>query len=153
MGKHERLWPVLIVSLAIFAGCRSTQLEWPRLDCGHPAGITDAVKAMSLTEVTTDRTYGYTQNNPIKVGGGLGGNGSRNQRQYLAALAGPNGEPITFERLGSCCPYSSPEGLMGQGMLDQYVVAHDGIEKPVILYLTFYDEEEPKAPYGFSIAR
>lgn len=96
-----------------------------------------------------DPTYGYSQENPIMVGKG-GGSGPMNERRFLNALIGPNGEPITYTRLGSCCGFKTKNGLFGDGgMLDKYSVMHKGLEKEVILYINMYDSDTLKIPVGF----
>ena len=65
-------------------------------------------QAFSLTEVSTDSTYGRSNENPVQTGGGPTG-----EESFLNALAGPNGERIKYKRLGSCCPVKSKNGLMG----------------------------------------
>lgn len=104
-----------------------------------------------LTEMTQDSTYGHTQNNPIKVGGAADQQGPSNERRFLNALAGPNGEKISYERSGSCCPFETKSGFLGKGLLDLYEVTWKGIEEPVILYINMYDAETLKAPVGFTI--
>lgn len=108
-------------------------------------------KSSSVTTISTDKTYGYTQENPIKVGGTE--SGPANERKYLDALAGPNGESISYVRVGSCCPFNTPNGLMGGGMLDRYEIKWSGQAAPVYLYLNMYDKDELKAPVGFTIKK
>ena len=86
-----------------------------------------------ITEVSADDTYGYTEKNPVKVGGGM--NGPANERKYLNSLTGPNGEEIKYERKGSCCQFETPNGFMGGGMLDRYEVTYRGLPKPIIIYI------------------
>lgn len=88
--------------------------------------------------------YGFTPGNPIHVGGGPGG-----QRAFLETLTGPHGEPLAWRRLGSCCEFETPNGLMGLGLLDMYEVTYEGLEQSVILYLDMYDSEPVTAPAGF----
>jgi len=73
-----------------------------------------------LTEVSSDPNYGLTEKNPVQVGGVDKEQGPLNERRYLNALAGPNGEEVSYSRAGSCCPTKSkndPFGF-GQVMLD-----------------------------------
>jgi len=90
--------------------------------------------------------YGYTQEDPIKVGGGPAG-----EQEYLRHLRGPEGQKLRFERLGSCCGFEDSSLPFGGGMLDMYEVTYEGLEKPVTLYLDMYRREEPRAPTGFSL--
>ena len=96
------------------------------------------------------KLYGYTQAMPVKVGGG-----PRNQRAYLEKLRDAQGNKVTYERLGSCCPYKtdSPAAILGGGMLDIYEITcrdSNNDKKKVKVYITFYDFEEPKPIEGFT---
>ena len=98
---------------------------------------------VSKCDVSADAEYGYTKLKPIKVGGSPM-YGPRRQRQFLQALVGPAGQPITFKRRGSIAP------VEGQIILDLYEVTYAGVEKPIELYLDLYRwEGVPKAPQGF----
>lgn len=99
------------------------------------------------TQENTDASYGYTEKNPVKVGGVE--SGPANERNYLNSLSGPNGEAVWFERTGSCCPFSTKNGFMGGGMLDRYAVTYEGKKDTVFLYINMYDSAKLKAPVGF----
>jgi hypothetical protein len=103
-----------------------------------------------LTVVSNDDSYGYTEKDPINVGGAKKSEGPANERRFLNALLGPEGQSVTYYRIGSCCVFKTPNGLMGSGLLDKYEVKYKGIEKPVVLYLNMYDTGELKAPKGFT---
>ena len=90
--------------------------------------------------------YGYTQEDPIKVGGGPAG-----EQEYLRHLRGPEGQKLRFERLGSCCGFEDPSLPFGGGMLDMYEVTYEGLRKPVTLYLDMYRRVEHRAPTGFRL--
>lgn len=49
-----------------------------------------------LKKISKDPTYGYSSTKPIKVGGAYEGVGPLNQRRFLNALIGPNGEPVQY---------------------------------------------------------
>jgi hypothetical protein len=101
---------------------------------------------MKLTDVSTDKNYGYEskQKTSIKVGK------IENERAYLNALLGPNGESIQYNRIGSCCAFKSKTAAFGEGFLDKYEIYYHGLTKPIILYLNGYDYETPKCPVGFT---
>lgn len=104
-----------------------------------------------LTEVSTDETYGYSEKNAIHVGGAKKDSGPTNERRFLNALLGPNGEAVTYVRQGSCCPVKSKNALFGDyALLDKYEVKYAGQEKPIILYINMYDPGSLKAPKGFT---
>jgi hypothetical protein len=91
--------------------------------------------------ISDDETYGYTEANPIQVGGG-DFDGPPRERAYLDNLRGPNGEPISYSRLKS---FES-----GDTILDSYEITV--LEDSVTLYLDEYNYSEPQAPIGFTCA-
>lgn len=90
--------------------------------------------------------YGYSENNPIKVGGVS--DGPAMERKFLNSLAGLNGETVTYKRVGSCCAFETPNSPWG-GMLDMYEVTIEGGDTKV-LYLNMYDQGDLSAPKGFT---
>lgn len=98
-------------------------------------------------EMNADSTYGYSEKNPIKVGGER--NGPANERKFLNSLSGPNGEIVKYNRTGSCCHFETRNSSFGMGMLDIFRVTYEGKKDTVTLYLNMYDEAELKAPVGF----
>lgn len=108
-----------------------------------------------LLEISNDPTYGYSEKNPIQVGGVDKQSGPLNERRFLNALAGPNGEEVVYYRSGSCCPIKSkndPFGL-GQVMLDNYRVTWKGSKDTVSIYFNMYDYGSLKAPKGFTLKK
>ncbi len=106
-----------------------------------------------IKEYATDETYGYTESNPIMVGGAKEKEGVQNEIRYLKALTGPLGLPVVYKRLGSCCTFYSENGNdpgdgIRRGLLDIYEVMHDGLETPVKLYINMYDSDVLKVPVG-----
>jgi hypothetical protein len=90
--------------------------------------------------VSVDPTYAYSPDNPIRAGEGDAFSGPSLERAYLDSLAGPNGEPVTYERLGS-----QPQG---ETILDIYQVSFG--HQSVSLYLDEYSGEPFRVPKGFS---
>ena len=103
--------------------------------------------------ISKDRTYGYTEWNPIRVGqmGGAAYAGT----EFMKALRGPKGEALQYRSLGSCCYFETPNGpIAGKGgFLERYEVTYDGLEKPIVLYFDVYDYVRPLVPMGLSKAR
>jgi hypothetical protein len=108
-------------------------------------------RTFELKKKSTDKTYGYEEGNPILVGGAKNSQGPTNERRFLNALSGPNGEDISYERKGSCCHFSTENGMMGMGLLDVYEIKWKGQDEPVTLYLNMYDGGELLVPVGFTI--
>lgn len=107
----------------------------------------DPLPPITISEVSTDETYGRVEANPIKVGGG-----PSRERDYLNLLRGPNGEPVRYNRNGSCCGFETKNSPFGGGLLDIYSVWIGDATEPQKLYLNMYDYEQPKAPKGFTFA-
>ena len=91
--------------------------------------------------ISADDTYGYTMENAIRVGGGPF-EGPAREGNYLDNLLGPNGEAISYVRLGS-------QGFE-ETILDIYEVTYPGLGDPIILYIDEYAYEAPAAPVGFN---
>ncbi|MPN11009.1 hypothetical protein SDC9_158307 [bioreactor metagenome] len=106
-----------------------------------------------MTEISADKSYGYTEDNPIKVGGVDKKEGPLNERRFLNALAGPQGEKVSYYRLGSCCIFDTENGLNGRGLLDNYRVTWEGSKDTVSIYINMYDYGQLKAPVGFTIKK
>ena len=120
---------------------------------GRPALPSDGDPTPANIAAAADSTYGYTEQNPIKVGGVSHERGPQNQRAFLNALRGPGGEPLQYHRQGSCCHFKTPNGMIaGLGALDVYEVTYLGLAKPLLLYLNMYDYEPPKIPRGLTWA-
>ena len=144
---------VLLIVAAGMLGCNpskkaSGSKNNPTFDKSQADLMDD--RTFKISEISDDGSYGYTKENPIKVGGVKSSEGPLNERRFLNALLGPNGEKISYNRKGSCCGFETPNGLMGGGLLDMYEVTYSGLEKPIILYINMYDFGILKAPKGFT---
>ncbi|MCR9248911.1 MAG: 2-dehydro-3-deoxyphosphooctonate aldolase [bacterium] len=104
-----------------------------------------------ITKISKDPKYGFTPEKAVMVGGVKDSEGPKNERRYLNALAGPNGEEISYFRSGSCCTVKSENGFGGYGMLDNYKVSWTGAKDTVSIYINMYDFGELKAPVGFTL--
>ena len=135
--------------LIIFAiSCSSTK----SLNKDHKQTLVDD-NTFLISEVSTDKSYGLTEKNPVEVGGVKDLIGPKNERRYLNALTGPNGEEISYFRAGSCCPIKSKNGFDGMAILDNYRVTWEGSKDTVSIYINMYDSGKLKAPYGFGIKK
>tara|TARA_R110002049_G_scaffold231003_4_gene403198 strand:- start:1720 stop:2154 length:435 start_codon:yes stop_codon:yes gene_type:complete len=103
-----------------------------------------------VTEISSDPSYGLSPKNPVEVGSE--DSGPKNERRYLNALSGPNGEVISYYRSGSCCPIKSDKAIFGNSvMLDNYRVTWEGSKDTVSIYINMYDSGKLMAPKGFGI--
>jgi tetratricopeptide (TPR) repeat protein len=104
-----------------------------------------------LTKTAENDKYGFSSDNPIKVGPGPDG-GPANQRAYLNLLRDVNGKPINYERVESCCDYKSENGFFGMAKLDKYEIYYTdekGKDAKSFVYISMYDFEEPQILFGF----
>lgn len=97
---------------------------------------------LPVCSVSDDPKYGFTQEQPVQVGGGAM-NGPARERRYLDALRGPAGQPVQYKRTGST------QGVNGT-ILDAYEVTYEGLEKPAHVYLDEYHFGDLRAPQGFT---
>ena len=125
----------LLVSTLIIAAISS---------CG-----TSKTTAENTGGTSSDDSYGYTEKNPVEVGGV--GNGPLNERNFLNSLTGPNGEKVSYDRRGSCCEFKSKNSPFGMGLLDMYAVSYEGKSDTVTMYLNMYDKAKTMAPIGFKM--
>ncbi|MDT0678074.1 hypothetical protein [Autumnicola musiva] len=109
-------------------------------------------RQLEANEITNEE-LGYNPSHPILVGSNDLRYGPEYEQNYLNNLSGPNGEVISYTRLGSCCEFATPKGIMGGGMLDKYEIKYEGLEKPIILYLNMYEPapKEIKVPSGLKL--
>lgn len=111
-------------------------------------------KTFLITEISTDPTYGLSPENPVDVGGVKDSQGPQNEKRYLNALTGPNGESISYYRASSCCPIKSDNAMIGDKvLLDNYRVSWKGSEDTVSIYINMYDSNTLKAPVGFGLKK
>jgi len=93
-------------------------------------------RTMKLTEVSTDKTYGYDFKNPIKVGTKEKADGA-----YLNALKSPTGEKMHIADMNF--NYQNKMGL------EMVVLSFEGKTETETLYISTVDFETPKCPVGF----
>ncbi len=104
---------------------------------------TAAPAGPSACPVATDVSYGFTEANAIRVGGGAFGGPSRAEA-YLNTLRGPAGQAVAYTRIGSQ-PFE-------ETILDAYEVKYEGAAQTAILYVDQYAFETLYAPVGFTCA-
>ena len=122
----------------------STSINGQRFPYGDGSG-----PYLKLTREAPSKDYGYSQDHPIKVAAAEGQSGPGKERLFLSALLSPDGRPVQFERVGSCCAFQTPNSEFGAGLLDIYEITWDGQDQPVSLYFNMYDAGELYIPKGF----
>lgn len=153
----------IVVILLSLASCQTSQKKPQNLPNlvsrtssdgkGYPSGRSDEEPYIHLETIASDEQYGRSPANPVKVGGLVKSgvtSGSAKEKVFLNSLRGPEGQIIEYERLGSCCPFETPNSPWGTGLLDVFAVTWQGLEEPVMLYLNMYDAGELMVPQGFT---
>jgi hypothetical protein len=102
--------------------------------------------------VATDKSYGYSYHNPIKVGGFAEGRGTAHRNHFLELIRGPEGQALSYISNGFCCAFRTDSNAEPVGYLEVVLVSYKGIGKPAILYFDTVNFEGPKAPVGFTVA-
>ncbi len=131
----------LVIGLAM-SNLESDERLWQSQHKTIFEGLLKSIQFVDVTgscAISADPTYGYTEQNPIQVGGGVFDGPSR-ERAYLDNLLGPNGETLSYERQGSLPTDTT--------ILDIYTITGSGINET--LYLDEYNYSEPQAPVGFT---
>ncbi len=142
---------ILVFATLIMASC-STSKKVSSVNYDNPDKKQELVddNTFKITVYSKDKSYGYTKDNPVMVGGGS--EGPKNERRFLNALCGPNGEEIRYYRLGSCCPFETENSAFG-GMLDKYSISYKGLKDDLIIYINMYDSDILKVPVGLGLKK
>lgn len=143
----------LVASLFLFVSCISTKSTLKNVDNNAPIPKLTKNNTFVITEFSKDKKYGYDKDYPINIFYRGTKDDVINQQRFLNALAGPNGEVITFSKLESCCPFPSKNTEMGAGFLDVYEIKWEGLKKPILLYLNIYERGQLMVPVGFSLKK
>lgn len=117
----------------------------------HSVAVPDTVSKKSGLPIATSPTYGYTEKEPILVGGVVH-EGPARSRKFVSSLRGPNGEAIKYRRLGSCCPFETSNSELGSGLLDKYELTYEGLAEPLVIYVNMYDPGVVMIPQGLTMA-
>ena len=139
--------------LLLTVSCVSTKSSIKNIDNNVPIPTLTNNNTFLLTEYSKDKRYGYDPDYPINVFYLSTRNETINQERFLNALAGPNGEKITFKKVESCCPFPTKTSNMGAGFLDIYEVIWTGQKKPIRLYMNIYERGALLVPIGFTIKK
>jgi hypothetical protein len=144
---------VFAVLISVFTSCVSTKSTLKNVDDNAPFPTLSKDNTFVLTEYSKDNKYGYDADYPVNVFYVNAKDENLNAERYLNALAGPNGEKITFTKIESCCPFPTKRIEMGAGFLDIYELKWEGQPKPIRLYVNIYERGYLLVPVGLSIKK
>ncbi len=142
---------IAAISLAFLAvSCVSTKSTLKNVDDNAPTPQLTKQNTFVLTEISTDKKYGYDKDYPINVFYKDTKDEDLNAKRFLDALAGPKGEKVFYKKLESCCPFPTKRDPIGAGFLDVYEITWVGLKKPFKLYLNIYEKGKLMVPVGFT---
>jgi len=142
----------LLIVLVIFASsCVSTKSTLKNVDDNAPDLILKKDNTFAITQFAKDKKYGYDPDYPVNIFFQNTNSETLNETRFLNALAGPNGEKITYTRLETCCPFPTKRSNMGAGFLNVYELKWEGQKKPIKLYLNIYEKGILMVPMGLRL--
>lgn len=140
-----------IVAL-VAVSCVSTKSTLKNVDDNAPIPKLEN-NAFVITEVSTDKKYGYDPDYPINVFFQNVKDEKINQQRFLNALAGPNGERLIFNKVETCCPFPTKRNSMGAGFLDVYQITWEGNPTPIRLHFNIYEKGTLMVPVGLTLKK
>ncbi len=149
--KNNTFLLFLSLILITTTSCVSTKSTLKNVDDNAPIPALTKENTFKLTQYSKDKNYGYDPDYPVNVFYQNTKNENLNAQRFLNALAGPNGEKITYTKLESCCPFPTKRHEMGAGFLDVYELTWQGKSIPIKLYLNIYEKGYLMVPIGLSI--
>ena len=144
---------LFIVLLITVTSCISTKSTLKNVDNNAPDLVLTNKNTFLITLFSTDKKYGYDPDYPINIFFRNTKDEALNETRFLNALAGPNGEKITYVRLETCCPFPTKRSDMGAGFLNVYELKWEGQKKPTKLYLNIYEKGILMVPMGLSLKK
>jgi hypothetical protein len=145
---------ILFIALIItIASCSSTQSTLKNTDDNAPDLMLSQDNVFVITVYSKDKKYGYDKDYPVNIFFNNTANETINQQRFFNALAGPNGEKITYTKLENCCPFPTKRSELGAGFLDVYEVKWKGQKKPIQLYVNIYEKGILMVPVGLSLKK
>jgi hypothetical protein len=140
------------VLISLFTSCVSTRSTLKNVDDNAPIPTLKG-DVFVLTDYSQDKKYGFDPDYPVNVFYKNTKDENLNAERYLRALAGPNGEKITYTKLESCCPFPTKRTEIGAGFLDIYELKWEGQKNPIKLYINIYERGYLLVPVGLSIKK
>jgi hypothetical protein len=144
---------LFIVLLITATSCMSTKSTLKNVDDNAPDLVLKNNNTFAITLFSKDKKYGYDSDYPVNIFFQNTSNETLNETRFLNALAGPNGEKITYKRLETCCPFPTKRSDMGAGFLNVYELTWQGQKKPIKLYLNVYEKGILMVPMGLSLKK
>lgn len=147
MFKKILFLNLLFVSLT---GCINTKSTIKNID---NTALKPVIKdeTYQLKEYADSKKYGYDSDYPINIGFVQDKNEDVYVGYFFKGITGPKGEPLTYQKVETCCPFPTKYNKIGGGLLSIYEVKWAGQPKPVRLYFNIYERGKIMCPIGFQI--
>ncbi len=142
---------ILLISLC--TSCVSTKSTLMNVDDSAPIPMLLNESMFVITEYSKDKKYGFEPDYPVNVFFRDANDENLNAKRFLNALAGPNGEKITYTKIESCCPFPTKRVAIGAGFLDIYELTWKGQSNPIKIYLNIYERGFLMVPVGLSLKK
>lgn len=142
---------ILLISLC--TSCVSTKSTLMNVDDSAPIPMLLNESTFVITEYSKDKKYGFEPDYPVNVFFRDANDENLNAKRFLNALAGPNGEKITYTKIESCCPFPTKRVAIGAGFLDIYELTWKGQSEPIKIYLNIYERGYLLVPVGLSVKK
>lgn len=130
---------------------------YPKVDfCETP--VNERIKVYSilkLDENSTDKAYGFSPKNPIKVGTGANG-ALENEQTFFDLLRDETGQHVKYIFKEKGPDFSSKNGPNGKGFLTKYEIMYNqknGKSKTANIFLNHFEFENPKILIGFGTVK
>jgi len=143
----------LIVLAAFLTSCVSTKSTLKNVDDNAPIPKLAADNTFVITSYSQDKKYGYDNDYPINVFYKDTKSEVLNQQRFLNALAGPNGESISYTKVETCCPFPTKRNAIGAGFLDVYELKWEGQKTPLKIYLNMHEKGTLMVPMGLTLKK
>ncbi len=152
MGVLTKLILPLVCLLCVFGCASGSEPDPPILSSTSLSVAGESLGArhgtQQLNDHADDLAYGCSEHSPVLVGGGFS-KGTANTYRFLNSIVGPQGQAVSYTRIGTCCEFESPNAPFdGVGLLEVYEISYEGLSEPKRLYFNWYDNGEPKIPKG-----
>ncbi|MCP2025719.1 hypothetical protein L1276_000859 [Flavobacterium sp. HSC-32F16] len=148
--KKTALFIILLIAVT---SCISTKSTLKNVDDNAPDLVLNKNNTFVISLFSKDKKYGYDPDYPVNIFFRNTRDEAANEVRFLNALAGPNGEKVTYKRLETCCPFPTKRSDMGAGFLNVYELTWEGQKKPVTLYLNVYEKGILMVPMGLTLKK
>ena len=141
---------LLLIASCILTSCVSTQSTLKNVD-------NSAIKPhvnnnrYEINEYASDTKYGFDEDYPINIGLLIATQEEKHVSYFFNALEGENGETISYQKTGTCCPFPTTNNAMGAGTISIYEVTFEKSNKKKIIYFNIHEKGKMLCPKGFSI--